>query len=662
MSVSFRIFELLRFVGDPCVDRSMVFAIPTADATSRRLIALTLLERRDPEGLAGLVEFFHLLDSDLQGRLLDLNELLDRPLRMVCAKQVGPGPANVLEVIRQARAHRLGYLVIEQLRHGSETTRREAGQAVLDLARSAILAEEQDPTGHQAPTHDARPIAQLITAVEEGVALYRHHQQDTVLRALATLCPRPMQRALHLLNELRNPALEPVRNMLESATDAPAVRACVAWLRVSTLTESCIVGLRRSVVNDNVVHALPMSHLLRSPRSVETLAGLRDPHTLVPNVERLERLTPTQSRGLPGYIAALPLPAPRQRELLMRTLRHRDAMTRLSTLRCLYDGLTPKAIADHAEAISHFTLDADERIARLAYRVLLRIRWSGLAQISLKLVNSPHASLRALAGRYMSQMGFDRLWEAWPRLGAPQRLAAGRALIKLDPNFHSQLARQLAHADPERKLRAISMIHQLNQGNLFEKALVRLAQHTDHVVASAAVGALGSGESPEALDTLEDSLDHKDARVRANAVEALQQLQSTRHIDRLLHMADHEENRPRANAIAALMDMRTTDALGALSRMLSDHRSPHRNSALWLVEQAGLIEMARHVAELSVSDPDPKIKNRARETVQSLITLMSPPPEVSPAPAPGSSDQSPAEDSPADQSVPAVTHTPSPTQ
>src|SRR5690606_8527026 len=96
----------------------------------------------------------------------------------------------------------------------------------------------------------------------------------------------------------------------------------------------------------------------------------------------------------------------------------------------------------------------------------------------------------------------------------------------------------------------------------------------------------------------------------------------TEHVDQLVKMVDDPQNRPRANAIAALLDLRTADAVASLRRMLDDQRPAHRHSALWLVETVGVLDLARHVAELSISDPDANVKRRANRVIEQLLALL----------------------------------------
>jgi hypothetical protein len=279
-------------------------------------------------------------------------------------------------------------------------------------------------------------------------------------------------------------------------------------------------------------------------------------------------------------------------------------------------------------AISAYCHDSEIAIVRISLRHLIRARWVGLPRLLIRLVNSGNREMRELASHYLAGVGFDKLWQGWPFMPADKRLAVGRALIKIDPLFHAHLTKKLLSSVRNDRLRAMAIIHGLNQGFLFEPGLIAMTKDQDKLIVSAAVRALGSVESREALRTLETTLGHFDSRVRANTIESLHQLRATGHVPRLIAMADQEENRPRANAIHTLLELKTGRPLDSLGQMLHDDRPAQRSSALWVVEKQGLVELAHPVAEISIADPDGAIRKRAGSIIHHMIESM-----VEPSPA-----------------------------
>lgn len=305
-----------------------------------------------------------------------------------------------------------------------------------------------------------------------------------------------------------------------------------------------------------------------------------------------------------------------------------DAHARLIALRRLMSLAREEQAVGVEARIAGFCDDADPQIARIALRRLIAEKYAELPALLLKLVNSPHPEIRALAAEELAPLGFERLWTAWSSMTPTRRLTAARALIKIDPNFHRQIAAKLSKPEQSSRLRALTIIHMLNQGSFFEETLEALAADPNARIASAAVRALGSATGDRAREALDKALKHTDPRVRANAIEAMHELNITCNEDTLQDMAANEASRPRANAIAVLLDGDVNTAFEALQRMLADERSDQRTSALWLVDHMALTDVARHVAEMSISDPDAKVRQRAMEVIQRLIESL----EGSPAP------------------------------
>ncbi len=634
MPVMHRIYENLRAIDDPSVDLAMAAALATADPQATRLIALLLLERRHPQATRALLRHFDRLPDDVQATVVRHANDLYRPLREAAGEKHPATTANVLRVIRRSGSMKLAYLVTEQLRHGPATVRLQAAECLLDLARHVAAAGSAG-----GPGCDAVTAAFLQAAVEEAVVQYRSHEQPGVLSALAVLAPRPMPLVIRALDDWQHAALTPLREALARAEDPAFCRALLAWAGVPSLADAVVEGLGRAVEADRLPEVLELAHLVHVPavrQAVTRLSQVTHPYL---GDHSSHRWAGDRARMLPAWIMALPIKRHEQLEALANLTHHSDRTVRLAALVQLIEQadklsatephvatpVRPKSptgiIAAICTAIEPFCFDSDAAIARIALRHLTRCRWPDLPKLLLQLVNGTQQEIRQLAGSYLAPMGFDRYWNNWPRLDGQQRIAAGRALIKLDPCFHSHLGQRLSGSRDDR-IRALTMIHELNQGPFFEDALLALAEDPDAHVAASAVAALGTTGSAKAAGALEAAMTHGDSRVRANAVEALDQVRAVQHVDELAAMALDEDNRPRANAIAHLLQLRSGQALTALRVMLEDDRPAHRLSALWLTEAAGLIEVARHVAELSISDADPRVRRRAGRVIQGLMHAM----------------------------------------
>lgn len=610
------LYKHIRRLDDPSVDCAMAAALPTSDEKSTQLLSLMLLERRHPAGLLAMVQQYHRLSPAVRQQVTDRVAELYRPLREAAAGRDNQSRANVIAIIRRCRDARLAYLIVQLLR-GRDGIDEAAADCLLDLA-AWVCTDSLDGKSDAKPHAESQVAFYFQRAIEDSLDSFAAHQNPAALLALAMIAPRPLVKAHKALNDLRHPAVEPLRRMIEDARE-PAMRRALLWFaQVPTLEQAATAGIRKSFEQSLGADCLVLAHLTLDPRVRQAIARLQNAEPW-PAAGHVDALTPRQSRNLPRWISALPLTCTQKVQRLAALRDAADAPSRLSALRHLmalrHD---PNAVGVEGQ-VAEFTHDADPQIARIALRFLVAVEFEELPGLLLKLVNAPHPEIRALAAEELAPLGFERLWSAWPNMTDARRIAAARALIKIDPNFHRQLGVRLAKPEQRPRLRALSIIHLLSQGSFFTEALETLAKDTDPTIASAAVRALGTAEGDEAKAALEAALQHADPRVRANAVEALHELNVTGHVDTLRDMAASEQNRPRANAIAALMESDVNTAMAELQQMLADKRSDQRVSALWLVDQMALVDLARHVAEMSISDPDPDVRGRADQVIQRLI-------------------------------------------
>ncbi len=618
-----QIYQRLQTTQDSCVDLAMAQAMPTADPVTLKLIALILLQRQQIDGLMSLVENYHRLPDQVKQTILERTVELTRALRMAIGNHKSQGPANAVQIIHESGSTRLAYLIADQLRYGQDGLKDESARCLLELAQRTSPGRGLT----DGSVADPIEIAFVRSTVEEAVRFYAHHKRQDVLLAVFSLPLNAVTALMAEVHKLASPITDHTAMLLTRA-DTPAVRrSLLPALAAQGLTQPALDGLRMAAESKAIGQALVNWHLLLLRRYRIALKKIKTPEGFRPDPSFHQSANTHESRGLACWLESLPVDRPALVRQLGALHQAKDHATRLLALRRLLT-LAQDAAPDakvHA-AIAGYCADPRQSIVRVALVHLIRIDYPGIAKVLAQLVNSRHPDIQRIAARRLAPVAFARLWDSWPKLNRAQQLAAGRALIKIDPTFHATLADKLAVPDKPTKLRALSLVNQLNQGLLLQDILLRLTQDRDPYVVSAAVKALGSAEPDRAAPVIESALEHEDERVRANAIEALAQLNSSRHIDQLAEMTgEQEDNRARANAIQALMQMRTADALSALSRMLADPRPQHRASALWLVETMGVAEVAREVAEMSISETDQQIKARAGRVIHEIIDQMSHP-------------------------------------
>jgi len=607
------IFRQALALPDGSVDVAMAAALPTADAAARRLLALSLLKRQHAAGTRALIEHFHILPGDVRQQIIAHANELAGAIRRAAQRHQGEGPANAISIIEQAQATRLAYLVTALLREGEPPIPAQAGRCLQHLARRAAT----DPRPNMPPGIDAVEAGFLQQAVEQTVAYYSLHRQQPVILAMLAMLPRPMPETFQQLAKPRQPAAGALQRLLTKA-DSPLIRrGLLPLLAVRPLRDAAISGLNQCAATGRLSEPLGQYHLLSYRPIGRALISCRAPEALWPSAEPRSALEPHAARGLAPLADALPWDPGERINRLAELAELAEPSARLMALRRLIrlaegrDQYQGRA----REAITRFCHDPDLSVARMAVNYLARRPHEDLARLLGQLLHAPHEEIRSLAGRHLSPIGFTRLWESWPRMDAPRRRAAGRALAKIDPHFDRPIAEKLTSRSRANRLRAIAMIRELALTDRFEHRLGGLLEGDDPRLASAAAKALGAGSGEGVAKRLQAALDHADARVRANAIESLAELGPADQLERFKELARSESAaRPRANAITGWAAVEPTEAVRALEEMLRDERANHRLSALWVAQQhPHRGEVAAEVARLAGHDPDPQVRARAME-------------------------------------------------
>lgn len=637
------ILGFLRAKSDPSIDLALAQALSTADPGTIGSLADLLLERKHTQGGIALIEQFHRLpEASRQAILHDAPELT-RPLRLAMRNYKTAGPANALNIIRLSASVRLAYLIPDLIRHGEANLQHEAALCLLEMA---------ERTTHPGPEHahavqDPIETAFITSAVQEALRFFAQHQCKDVLQAMFSLPLPAVSVLLDSLKSLGEDWTRPTGIMLTRSDTLTVKRALLPALACEPLKPFALDGIALAVEANQPIPALYHWHLLKLPTVRRAVTGIRHTERFVPSPETfMVNALPGRTVSLVAFLTALPIEPHNLVRRLSQLQQAPDPATRLAAVRHLI-GIAEQAEdptpANHAIAV--FCSDPQPGIVRIVVTHLIRQGYPDITKVLAHLINASDPKVQQIAMKRLMPIAFSKLWESWPRLDVEHRLAAGRALVKIDPMFHASLHDKLCMPDPAVKTRALSIITELNQGLLLQDMILRLCRDRDpHVVASA-IRALGSADPKRVMPTIESALDHEDDRIRANAVEALGRLNTGQHVDHLVHMANEQEpNRARANAIQALMQMNAGEALKALSHMLADPRSEHRTSALWLVEAMGIAEVAKDVAEMSISEQDPKVRGRAGRVIQNIIALLSqpmpmkilddPPSDAKPTPAP----------------------------
>lgn len=599
--------DLIIARGGAGVEAALVEAIGCADAGSQSAIAARLLERAKPGGLAGLVTHYHSFNDELRKQLCREALKLGRGLHEAARLGSVQARMNVIQIIRDGGVTSHSYLLAQQLHGNDSQLARAAAEVLFELARR--FAAGPTYRGGEERRH-------VESAVAEACACFHQHRRRGVVMAAMCFARRPGALLVRHLIDRRGAAHQAAAELLARGEQVVCIRALLPLAGYPEMHEAVTRGLSSPTSGQHLGLLVRDAHLLLHE---PVQAALR-------HVRRTGHLRPSRAASLDSraqllsarWTAALSLEMQDRIDEWSTQASHESASVRLLAL----GAMTRMDRQEVDEIVATMCFDSEAIIARMALRHLMRRGWSGLDRLMIRLIGSAHESVRRLAEQRFGRVGFERWWSSWSGLSGAMRLAAGRALMKIEPQFLKKLSGKLSDADAQQRLQAIMVARQLDQVSYFEGQLVRLCEDRDNKVASAAIRAVGGlHDSVMAVEAIERALEHEDDRVRANAIEAMDQMHRLNTVSQKLErIARGRGNRSRATAIKALLELPLSQALPQLQRMLHDEQESHRTSALWVVEKLGLLAMLGDVADLARHDADQRIRQRALRMVREMAS------------------------------------------
>jgi hypothetical protein len=610
------IYDILGGIDDPLIDQAIVEAIPTADPAGARELLRLLISRGRDTALKSLLKSYHELVPELQQLIVIEGDRFDAAIRLAAGDPDIATRLNAVELISRCGSYRLAYLLSAQLHEENAPLGKAAAAVLLGLVKRFAAS----PTEVGGPLR-ARTVHWLAGAVADACGSFAQHGRHDVLLAALCLAPWRPPELMRRLNDRHAAALPALREIIRRGIDPvvdPSLLALCTW---PMLDASAVEQFRDRRIADRVPAIMRASVMIAVPAIRSMLNKVPQGDHLLPSATDLDAMKPQQLRTVPAWVELVHASEVSKLVVLERVALCDDPVTRLAALRVFMTMQSPEA----DESVATLCFDPDVAVARIALRHLIMRQYAGLTQMTVRLVASPHEEIRQTAERELTRLGFWRLWQQWDQLQGATRKAAARALMKIDSKFHSHIAERMAAANPDERFRAVMMARELGDESFFEQPLIKLVRDKNERVASAAATALGTvRDSPKVAAELTEALKHPDDRVKSNAVESLEKLDCVEQArEQLVKLAHEGGNRSRATALRALLTLPASGSIKALDNMLGDADPRHRVSALWVVEQLGLLSVGRHVAELAGKDEDPRVRLRALRIFRMLAAAHS---------------------------------------
>lgn len=481
----------------------------------------------------------------------------------------------------------------------------------------------------------------LAAAVAHAAAGYPAHQRrGVIMAAMILLTPGLIarvrrgaagegERALaSIVTRAEHPGHAALRSMLRWSKSPFARLRAIEWLNLDAMAAPATDRLTRATSYAEHALVLERAHLLLRPvrqrRAGLAVLAVKEGATdqPVPRAGLIPALPADARRMLPMLACALKSDAPTRRGVLEPLLADEDALVRHAAAR---RGPGP--------LVADLCFDADERVASSALLAWSTVGATGSTRASNstidagraaqceRLLRSGHARIRAAAAHEIETLPDPARDTIGGRLVLRRLASADRdAVIE-------ELCAQV-RAGGEAGVRAMQRLRRLGLVPHAQDVLVETIRRDQEArCVATATAALGEMRLAGAAGVITACVSHTDARVRANAIEAIGRLSRSPGTGRLLDLKplrDDPHHRVRANALRAMLaGIEPAGGAASLSAMLGDERPMHRLAGVWVAQRtltgpgrarAGerYPELVARVGELATSDPDVKVRRRAK--------------------------------------------------
>jgi hypothetical protein len=584
------LLELLGKTPGNAALRALTWAMECGQGGLQAAVLRHLLGRADEEIRRHVAAMLPALHEEARKMLGDEPSLLEPVARVGFSSEDPAVRLGVLELLGEACQPALAYLLASGVNDATEPARKTAGQGLCQVVRRFA--------------HDAEIVAaHLRPSVSAAMSTFRVHQAPEVLQAVILLgfqCPAEVFEQLNDPVNHMVPRLSAAVKALEVAETAPFVLSCLQYETLSHAGRALIARCDWPALGQIGRH----EHWLSLKGVAGALKGIRNLRAVAEDPNGLTELPSDLQAGALRLAMACGI-ARKLKDMLLALA--------LSGEATLAQAALPIVFAERGDSPQLLLMALHSRNAQVQSVAAAKIMSDGadtqLMHHLMDVMPSLEEPVRTLVSQFLGAGGFERYWQNYKRLDQDLRQRAGAALQKLDVHLVDHLAGRLVGRDVSDQLQAVQMVWQLRLVDRFGDTLCQLARYANRTVRAAAVMALRDLKSFDARSTLARCLHDEDDRVQANAIEALAAQGGDASI--VLDKIDSPHCRTRANTIKWLLQARHGRGPKAMSSMLTDPRSAHRLSALWVVKVLRYAPAMPLLEQMSLRDAEAKVRARA---------------------------------------------------
>jgi len=585
MSQAQKIYDYLAGSKDASTDKALLLGFRLAEEPYSSVVLETALDRCSAQLSSELIGMFHQFVPAHQKLVVSKAGQLGLGLYQAAGSADNQVRFNVLDIIRRSGCCRLADVVSGMLRDHDQQISRHSGLVLLEMAsgsaNSAMIGSERSSDPETGSGYSDRKY--LTSAVKGALKSYSLHRQKEVVLATMYMMPADDEGFWGELLEPFSEVGQSVRRLIVELDDPELAVFCVTALRNDYLRPVAARGISRHKRSAFIIASARVFDRMDDEQVKSGLRLIKKPDWLDSEELMPDMLSEPDQLSLINFVAALGMAPERLADYLAGFANTATASAAEKAMEILAGWTGPAAQGPLCKLLD----SPYEKVALAGLGRLMNLGPSNLFKIVAEQLRSPHEQVRRAAELYFRRTAFDSYWKSFDRLAPSQRVAAGRAVFKIDPQAHDRWRRHSSYKNPDDRIKAIRISRILGLTKQHEDVLHHLAYDNDCVVRSCAVSALGELGNDMTNDSrrcLTQAIDDVDDRVRANAIESVRRCGLKDMTDRLSQFAKYGHNRERANAINTLLKWKVKSAKHAIKDMLTDPREQYRRSARLVVK------------------------------------------------------------------------------
>jgi len=580
---------------------------------------------RGGAGAAGLIDYFHRLPTDARDLACDHIEQLREPIRTAIRSRHVQSRQNAAAVISHAKAFDLAEVLSIGMMDPAAEVHQAAASAVRDLA-DHYLSQRQpawEQAGEEDDNEDAQPDGSpqiaarakqrnaLVAAIQDGLNNFGLHKRLEVLEAamwLAEYLARVLQAHAMTGSKLYLEALVEIFQGNVGSRMADFAYLALSW---SKLRKKIAHVIEQQPDSPFVRELFKRARHLDKPAVRRGLAEVGHLPWLEDDRSFLLNLPIELQSGAVRLVAATGIDPTVKLMVLQDALLLGRRDLQRAALKLLIDVDNPQVTHVLREVLAWDDVEFSEMILP----ALLDRNPPDLATIVVQQLGSRSPRVRQMAAEHASSYSFQQYWQAFDSLAETARLAAGRAVCKLIPDFAERLERILTSDRTDDIVRALRMAIELDLLKRLGPTIQWLADYRDAVVRGIVAEALDKLDAETPHDEHPDQTAEEPNKPQQTSPEQ-QQAEAASRMAQLEQMLLSQHVQIRTAAVRELLDTQILPATELLIDMLDDPDPTAKACALSLLAQTKQIQLIGRVLRMARQESDEQLRKQA----QSLAT------------------------------------------